>query len=287
MNILVTGAFGQLGKEMERQHTTLTGVNFFFTDVDSLNITDQEAVVAFCEKNQINIIVNCAAYTAVDVAEDEEETAVLVNATAVENLGVAAHCVGGKVIHVSTDYVFDGTSNLPYTEDMMPKPVSAYGRSKLAGELQLLNACPSSIIIRTAWLYSNYGKNFVKTMMALGESKDELAVVFDQIGSPTSAADLAEVIIKIIEQTQNEASAFVPGVYHFSNEGVCSWYDFALSVHQLANITCKVNPVRSAMFPTKAVRPAYSVLDKNKIKVTFGLDIRHWYDALQECMQRM
>ena len=269
MNILITGAYGQLGKEMERQHKSLAGFTFFFTDVDSLDITNQQAVVRFCQEKSINIIVNCAAYTAVDLAEDEEDKALLVNATAVANLGVAAQKVGGHVIHVSTDYVFDGTSNLPYTENMPTAPVSAYGRTKLAGEEQLLAACPSSIVIRTAWLYSTFGKNFVKTMIALGESRDELAVVFDQIGSPTNAADLAEAILKIIALTENNASAFVPGVYHFSNEGVCSWYDFAISVHKMAGITCRINPVRSAMFPTKAVRPAFSVLDKSKIKVTF------------------
>lgn len=287
MNILITGAYGQLGKEMERQHNSLTGSTFFFTDVDSLNITNQPAVVDFCEKNAINVIVNCAAYTAVDLAEDEEDIATLVNATAVENLGVAAHKVGAHVIHVSTDYVFDGTSHLPYTEDMPTSPVSAYGRTKLAGEEKLLAVCPSSIVIRTAWLYSTFGKNFVKTMLALGESRDELSVVFDQIGSPTNAADLAEAILKILALSETDESAFVPGIYHFSNEGVCSWYDFALSVHKMAEITCKINPVRSAMFPTKAVRPAYSVLDKSKIKVTFGLDIRYWYDALSDCMHQM
>lgn len=287
MNVLITGAYGQLGKEMERQHKTLSGFNFFFTDVDTLDITDQKAVIDYCEKNEIETIINCAAYTAVDLAEDEEDKATLVNTTAVENLGVAAQKVGGQVIHVSTDYVFDGSSNLPYTEDMPTGPVSAYGRSKLAGEIQLQDACPNSIVIRTAWLYSNYGKNFVKTMMSLGESRDELAVVFDQIGSPTNATDLAGAIIKILQKTKQDAEAFIPGVYHFSNEGVCSWYDFALSVHKLAGIECKINPVRSAMFPTKAVRPAYSVLDKSKIKVTFGIDIRHWYDALVDCMHRM
>lgn len=287
MNILVTGAYGQLGNEFKDQQSTLANATCFFTDADTLDITDCQAVIDFCQDNSIDIIVNCAAYTAVDAAEDNEETAMLVNSHAVENLGIAAALMGGKVIHVSTDYVFDGKSNTPYSEDMPTEPVSVYGITKLDGENRLFEVCPESIVIRTAWLYSAYGNNFVKTMISLGESRDELIVVFDQIGSPTNAADLAGLILQIIAKTEADTSAFVPGVYHFTNEGVCSWYDFALAVHQLAGVTCNVSPVRSVKFPTKAVRPAYSVLDKEKVKTTFDITIRHWSDALAECVPRL
>ena len=281
MNILITGCNGQLGTEMRLLSEKHQRHNFFFTDVAELDITDRNAVTKFVSDHAIDLIVNCAAFTAVDRAESEEELAGRINADAVENLGVAAQTNGAKVIHVSTDYVFSGDQCTPYRETDIPHPTGAYGRTKLEGERRLQDVCPDSIIIRTAWLYSPWGNNFMKTMLRLGRERDSLNVVYDQIGTPTTALDLARAIYTVIE-----APKFHAGIYHFTNEGVCSWYDFTRAIHQLAGIECDVQPIRSEQYPTPTKRPNYSVLDKAKIKSTYGICIPHWHDALCETLQR-
>ncbi len=288
MNILITGCNGQLGNEMRDHANALKGVSslyggtegglFFYTDIAELDITDLAAVQSFVKENAIDVIVNCAAYTNVDKAEDDEPTAHLINAQAVENLGKS----GARVIHVSTDYVFDGTAHLPYTEDQVACPNTAYGRTKRAGEEMLLAVCPEAVIIRTAWLYSAYGNNFVKTMIRLGNERDNLNVVFDQIGTPTYAADLATAIFAFLE-----APEWHPGIYHFSNEGVCSWYDFTCEIHRQKGIMCDVQPILSSAYPSKTPRPNYSVLDKSKIKSTLGITIPHWTEALSRCLSKL
>ena len=264
---------------------------WFFTDVYSvsdgsvvvpLDITDRTAVDSFVEENAIDIIVNCAAYTAVDRAEADEERALLLNASAPGYLAEAIECRGGQLVQISTDYVFDGTAHLPYTEEQPTCPASAYGRTKLAGEQSVLAANPSAMIIRTAWLYSAFGNNFVKTMLRLGREKEQLGVIFDQIGTPTYARDLAVAIMTAINQ------GVVPGIYHFTDEGVTSWYDFTLAIHRIAGITtCHVRPLHTFEYPTPAARPHYSVLDKSKIKQTYGIEIPHWEESLCECIKSM
>lgn len=278
--VLITGANGQLGHEMRN---VLNGDDRFeaiFTDVAELDICDAEAVNRAVADNRVDYIVNCAAYTQVDKAEDNVELCRKINATAVENLARAAAACGARMIHVSTDYIFNGRGYRPYTEDMTPDPQSVYGSTKLEGEQALMRLCPQSAIIRTAWLYSPYGNNFVKTMMRLGTERDELSVVADQIGTPTCAADLARAILAVLT-----AETFVPGIYHFSDEGACSWYDFTVAIHRLAGITCRVKPIRSDEYPSRAHRPFYSVLDKSKIKQTYGITIPHWYESLSHCIE--
>lgn len=286
-NILVTGAYGQLGNEVRILSANYPEYNFLFTDVDSLDITDKNELIDFVTGNDIRYIINCAAYTAVDKAEDDAELCEKINATAVKNLGLAAAEAGAGIIHVSTDYVFDGTSCRPYTEDMPTKPCSVYGKTKLKGEKNLLKACPNAIIIRTAWLYSPFGNNFVKTMIKLGSERESLNVIFDQVGTPTYALDLADAILKAMDQTINTDHE-KGGVYHFSNEGVCSWYDFTIKIHEIAGIkTCKVNPIETKDYPTKAARPHYSVLNKSKIKQTFNISIPHWEESLKNCIKEL
>ena len=286
-NILVTGAYGQLGNEVRILSANYPEYNFLFTDVDSLDITDKNELIDFVTGNDIRYIINCAAYTAVDKAEDDAELCEKINATAVKNLGLAAAEAGAGIIHVSTDYVFDGTSCRPYTEDMPTKPCSVYGKTKLKGEKNLLKACPNAIIIRTAWLYSPFGNNFVKTMIKLGSERESLNVIFDQVGTPTYALDLAEAILKAMDQTI-DTDHEKGGVYHFSNEGVCSWYDFTIKIHEIAGIkTCKVNPIETKDYPTKAARPHYSVLNKSKIKQTFNISIPHWEESLKNCIKEL
>ena len=286
-NILVTGAYGQLGNEVRILSANYPEYNFMFTDVDSLDICDKDELIDFVTGNDIRYIINCAAYTAVDKAEDEAELCEKINATAVKNLGLAAAEAGAGIIHVSTDYVFDGTSCRPYTEDMPTKPCSVYGKTKLKGEKNLLKACPDAIIIRTAWLYSSFGNNFVKTMIKLGSERESLNVIFDQVGTPTYAEDLADAILKAMDQTINTEHD-KGGIYHFSNEGVCSWYDFTIKIHELAGIkTCKVNPIETKDYPTKAARPHYSVLNKTKIKQTFNITIPHWEVSLKNCIKEL
>lgn len=283
--ILVTGANGQLGNSIRVLASQYPQFNFLFTDVDTLDICDPVAVLLYAKENQVGYILNCAAYTAVDKAEDNEEICARINRDAVQNLGEAAHTVGAKVIHVSTDYVFDGTNCRPYMETDTTCPVSAYGRTKLAGEEVLMKACPESVVIRTAWLYSEFGNNFVKTMLRLGDERDELMVIFDQAGTPTYAGDLAVAMLSIVEQATD--GSFVPGIFHFSNEGICSWYDFTVKILQLAEISCRVVPIEAKDYPTRAVRPHYSVLNKGKIKQTYHIVIPHWEESLRCCMARL
>lgn len=286
-NILVTGSNGQLGSEIRRISANHeNNFRFFFTDVAELDITDLQAIDSFIKENSINYIINCAAYTAVDKAEDDIDLCYKINRDAVANLGRAAVNNQVKVIHISTDYVYDGTANKPYIESDAVNPQSVYGKSKQDGEEALLESCPDSVIIRTAWLYSIFGNNFVKTMIKLGKERDTLNVVADQTGTPTNAADLAQAIIHILDYS--EANGFKPGIYHYSDEGVTTWYDFTLAIHKDAGITtCKVSPITTDQYPTKATRPKYSVLDKTKIKFTFNLSIPKWEESLNNCIKEL
>lgn len=278
-NVLITGSNGQLGSEMQLASKRYEAFRYIFTDVAELDICDKAALESFLAENKVDIIVNCAAYTAVDKAEEDQELCYKINRDAVKNIGEVATKNQLKVIHVSTDYVFDGTNYVPYTEDMPVCPATIYGKSKLEGEEVLLEACKNSVIIRTSWLYSIFGNNFVKTMIKLGRERSELNVIFDQVGTPTNAADLADSILKIMS-----AETFVPGVYHFSNEGVCSWYDFTKTIHRLAGIDCNVKPIETKDYPAKTPRPHYSVLNKAKIKSTYGILIPHWEESLKKCV---
>lgn len=271
--ILVTGANGQLGREMRRLGAASPN-EYTFTDVAELDITDAAAVMSCVTAGRYDVILNCAAYTNVDRAEDDEATAEKINCDAVRNLAAAAAQTGAVLFHVSTDYVFGGDGNTPRSEDMPLAPLGAYGRTKLHGEQAVAESGCRAVIVRTAWLYSEYGNNFLKTMLRLTAERPELNVVFDQVGSPTYAGDLAIALFTIIEGGLYEGNE---GVYHFSNEGVCSWYDFAVEIARAAGHDgCAIHPCHSDEFPSKVKRPAYSVLDKSKIKKTFGLDIPHW-----------
>lgn len=282
--ILVTGANGQLGSEMQVISKNFPQHTFIFTDVDTLDITNESDLQNFFSKNSINYIVNCAAYTAVDKAEDNKEMAYAINCEAVRLLAKTAATHNAKFIHISTDYVFDGKSYVPYSEETPISPQSVYGQSKADGENAAMTvAAAQTAIIRTSWLYSSFGNNFVKTMLQLGVEKSELNVIFDQIGTPTYAADLAVAIMTIIN-----AENFIPGIFHFSNEGVCSWYDFTIAIHKKAAITnCKVNPIESKDYPTKTPRPHYSVLNKSKIKQCYHFEIPHWENGLERCVNQL
>ena len=282
MNILITGCNGQLGNEMQLLEKDFCEHQWFNTDVEELDITDQLAIEQFIQENQIDGIVNCAAYTAVDKAESNKELCTSLNTVAPAYLAAAVEKRGGWMIQISTDYVFDGTKHTPYVETDTPCPDSVYGSTKLAGEFGVQKFCRRSMIIRTAWLYSTFGNNFVKTMLRLGKEKTELGVIFDQIGTPTYARDLAKAIMAAIAQ------GIQPGVYHFSNEGVISWYDFTKAIHRIAGITsCHVRPLHTAEYPTPAKRPAYSVLDKTKIKETYNIEIPYWEESLKECIEKL
>ena len=282
MNILITGCNGQLGNEMQLLEASHPQHTYFNTDVAELDITNQDAIEAFVNDNQIDGIVNCGAYTAVDKAEENEELCTKLNAEAPAYLAAAIGKRRGWMIQISTDYVFDGTQHTPYTEEADTCPNSVYGKTKLVGELNVQKFCAQSMIIRTAWLYSTFGNNFVKTMIRLGKEKPELGVIFDQIGTPTYARDLAVAIFAAIEQ------GIVPGVYHFSNEGVISWYDFTKAIHRIAGITtCHVRPLHTSEYPTPAKRPHYSVLDKTKIKSVYGIEIPYWEESLQACIAKL
>lgn len=282
-HILVTGCNGQLGSELQQLAPKYDDTcRFHFTDIQELDITDRKAIYSFIEQHRIGIVINCAAFTAVDKAESNEELCDLLNNIAPGYLAEAVASVGGTMIQVSTDYVFDGESYLPYKEEDNTNPQTVYGRTKLAGEENVIRTCPGSMVIRTAWLYSTFGNNFVKTMIRLGKERDALGVVSDQLGSPTYARDLARAIMQIVEH------GIVPGVYHFTNEGACTWYDFTKAIHRLEGIdNCKVSPIHTEDYPVPAKRPHYSVLDKSKIKNTFHLDIRWWEDALKECIKEL
>lgn len=277
--ILITGANGQLGNEMRVLSEEYPEHAYFFTDVAELDICNEQAVMDFVKANGIHTIVNCAAYTAVDNAEDHVEFCTRLNADAVGYLAKSAETNGAEFIQISTDYVFDGTAHVPYQETDPTCPESVYGSTKLEGERNALAYCSRAMVIRTAWLYSTFGNNFVKTMIRLGKERDSLGVIFDQIGTPTYARDLARAIFEAIRQ------GVVPGVYHFSNEGVCSWYDFTKAIHRLAGITtCQVKPLHTSEYPAKAKRPHYSVLDKSKIKATYGMEVPYWMESLEECI---
>jgi dTDP-4-dehydrorhamnose reductase len=282
MNILITGSNGQLGNEMRILSKKYERHTCFFTDIEELDICDEQAVVTYIADNRIDIIVNCAAYTAVDNAEDNKELSGKLNNMAAGYLARAAQSRKAAMIQISTDYVFDGTKHTPYTEKDTPCPASVYGATKLAGEENVLKHCEKAVIIRTAWLYSTYGNNFVKTMIRLGRERNKLGVIFDQIGTPTYACDLAQIIYTIMDK------GVVSGIYHFSNEGVCSWYDFAVSIHRLAGVTgCKVEPLHTVDYPAKAARPHYSVLDKTKIKETYEIEIPHWEESLEQMINKI
>ncbi|MBQ9224038.1 MAG: dTDP-4-dehydrorhamnose reductase [Prevotella sp.] len=279
MNILVTGCNGQLGNVIRDRQPRYPQIQWFNTDVAELDITDKDAVGRFVIDNHIDGIIICAAYTAVDRAEDDVEKATLLNVTGPANLAAAIEQTGGWLIHISTDYVFDGNHCTPYTEDESTNPMSVYGKTKQEAEVAVMQLCRQTMVIRTAWLYSEYGNNFVKTMIRLGREREQLKVVYDQIGTPTYAGDLADAILTIVNKGIN------PGLYHFTNEGVISWYDFTKAIHELAGITtCEVLPIRSEEYPTKAHRPSFSVLDKQKIKATYGISIPYWRDSLQHCI---
>ena len=281
-NILITGANGQLGNEMRVLSAEHPEYTYFFTDIAELDVCDEQAVLDFVKTNDIQVIVNCAAYTAVDKAEENVELCTKLNADAVGYLARAAEVNQAEFIQISTDYVFDGTAHVPYNETEPTCPNSVYGRTKLAGEQHALTYCTRAMIIRTAWLYSTFGNNFVKTMIRLGKERDSLGVIFDQIGTPTYARDLARAIYAVIGQ------GVVPGIYHFSNEGVCSWYDFTKAIHRLAGITaCQVKPLHTEEYPTPAKRPHYSVLDKTKIKKVYKIEISYWEESLQKCISEL
>ncbi len=282
MNILVTGGNGQLGNEM-RLVSKESKNNYVFTDVAELDITDLDAIRKMVKDNHINVIVNCAAYTNVDKAEDDYATADLINNTAAGNLATAAKEADATLIHISTDYVFQGDRNIPCKEDWATNPLGVYGKTKLAGEESIRRTGCKYIIFRTAWLYSPFGKNFVKTMQKLTSEKDSLKVIFDQVGTPTYAGDLADIIYTVIETNQLDKQ----GIYHFSNEGVCSWYDFAKDICELSGNTCDIQPCHSDEFPSKVRRPHFSVLDKTKLKETFGVKVPYWRDSLKKCIQEL
>jgi dTDP-4-dehydrorhamnose reductase len=276
MNILVTGSNGQLGNEMRVLSQSYPQHTYFFTDVEDLDITQRAMVADYVTANAIDLIVNCAAYTNVDKAEEDESNALKINAEALSVLGSQ----GVHVVHVSTDYVFSGEEHRPCRETDQVAPRTVYGYTKYEGEKRLLAVCPEAVIIRTAWLYSAYGNNFVKTMIRLGQERQELRVVFDQVGTPTYAADLAQAIFTIIQ-----SPVWRPGVFHFSNEGVCSWYDFTLAIHHLyGGIDCRIVPILLEEYAYKTPRPHYSVLDKSKYKQTFGVSIPHWLESLEKCI---
>lgn len=282
MKTLITGANGQLGTELheilEREFPGQT----LYTDVQELDLTNAKAVDSYVANNEITHIVNCAAYTAVDRAEEEKMLCAAVNTDAVKNLAMAADANGARIIHISTDYVFDGTNHRPYRESDKVNPISQYGTTKRKGETLLLALAPQAIIIRTAWLYSAHGKNFVKTMLRLADSQPEIKVVCDQIGTPTFARDLARAVVKVLQSHQ-----WVPGIYHFTDEGAASWYDFAKAIFRIAGKDVKVTPIPTEDYPTPASRPSYSILDRTRIKATYGIEIPHWEEALADCLRQL
>ena len=284
--VLITGCNGQLGRDLQESAQGYPDLQPLYTDIDTLDLTQGSNVQDYINKQRPDFIVNCAAYTAVDKAEDEEELAILLNAKAVGNLATAAQQVSAIFIHISTDYVFDGKKTTPYLETDLVNPQSAYGRSKLMGEKAAL-AYKRSMVIRTSWLYTAAGNNFVNTMLRLGAERSELNVVSDQRGTPTYAADLANAIWSIISKIDKGEKPFTAGIYHYSNEGECSWFEFAQRIMALGQRSCAVHPINSSQYPTKAARPAYSVLSKEKIKTTYGLRIPAWDEALARCFQKI
>ena len=287
MNILITGSNGQLGSEIKDLVTNYKNFNFFFMDLPELNICKSEELNTFIVDQNINAVINCAAYTAVDKAEKDEHTAQKVNSEGVLNLVNALKKVNGKLIHISTDYVFDGNHSQPYKESDPVSPVGVYGETKRAGELAVINSSIDALVIRTSWMYSVYGNNFLKTMLKLGHDKDELGVIFDQVGTPTNASDLAKTCLDILAYSK-EANINSKGkIYHYSNEGVTSWYDFAKAIMELGSIDCKIRPIETKDYPTPAKRPHYSVLNKSKIKTDFNIQIPNWRDSLDKCIEKL
>lgn len=285
--ILVTGANGQLGNELRELSAKYSDYEYVFTDVAELDITSLSALNDFFQKNgKFDFLINCAAYTAVDAAESNQELAFKLNTTAVDMLVEMAGKYGFFLIQISTDYVFDGEKNRPYDEEDVPIPSSIYGKTKNDAERLILYSDIRAIVIRTAWLYSTYGKNFVKSMIKYGTERDELNVVFDQVGTPTYAADLADAILQILPQLQAMPKPYTD-LFHYTNEGVCSWYDFTQHILRHENINCRVNPIRSEQYPTPAKRPAFSVLDKSKIKTKFGITIPYWTDSLDVMLKKL
>ncbi|MGQ8338288.1 dTDP-4-dehydrorhamnose reductase [Sunxiuqinia sp. A32] len=287
MKILVTGADGQLGSELRKCSGEFSEFEFIFTDINDLDIAKWKDVEAYFKQHQPNYVINCAAYTAVDVAEKDGFFAELLNTKAPSFLGNIAEKYQARVIHISTDYVFDGTSCTPYLEKDLVNPESIYGKTKLNGEIGLIRENASAIIIRTSWLYSQYGKNFLKTILRLSEERDKLKVVYDQVGTPTYAGDLARAILMIISKTEKKEVVWKPGIYHYSNEGVCSWYDFAKAILEEYQSECEVLPIETVDYPTPARRPAYAVLNKSKIKLIFGVQIPYWRDSLRQCIREI
>ena len=282
-NVLITGANGQLGSEIQ-ELSSKYNYNFLFTTKEDLDITNENDIVNFIEKNNINTIINCAAYTAVDIAETEQELADLVNRKAVKKLAKISKEKNIKLVHISTDYVFDGKNFKPYCEEFQTNPNSVYGQTKLDGETEMLKINPyNSIIIRTSWVYSSFGNNFVKTMLKLGKERDELDVIFDQVGTPTYARDLAKTILDILPKIENKKVE----IFNYSNEGVLSWYDFAKEIMRMAKLNCKINPIETFQYPAPATRPHNSLLNKSKIKKEFDIVIPYWKDSLDECLKIM
>ncbi|MEI6889006.1 MAG: dTDP-4-dehydrorhamnose reductase [Bacteroidales bacterium] len=284
MKILITGAKGQLGNELRLLGTNYPDYELIFTDVDELDISDMQAVSAFFEKLQPDVVVNCAAYTAVDKAEKEPDLALKINALAVRNLSNACGEFDALLVHVSTDYIFNGKGHRPYVETDTPAPGSSYGKSKYAGETQMQSNCKNGIILRTSWLYSAFGNNFVKTILKYGKERGTLNVVFDQIGCPTYAKDLASVILEIIPKLKDHQGV---EIFHYANEGVASWYDFAKTIIEFSGIQCTINPIETKDYPLPAPRPFYSVLNKAKFKERFGIAIPYWRDSVVDCIKRL
>ena len=287
MKVLITGSNGQLGSEIKELSSNYNKLDFVFKDLPELDICNVEELNNFVQNFDINTIINCAAYTAVDKAEENAEIANRVNSTGVKNIVNALEKVNGKLIHISTDYVFDGNNSVPYKESDPVSPLGIYGKTKRSGELIVLNSRIDSLVIRTSWLYSSFGNNFVKTMLRLGKEKKSLNVIFDQIGTPTYAKDLAKACLYILSNSDSECISKKGKIYHYSNEGVTSWYDFAISIMEKAGIKCKVNPIQTKDYYTLAQRPYYSVLNKNKIKEDFELKIPYWKNSLEECLKNL
>lgn len=283
LNILVTGSNGQLGNELKVLSKEYA-YTFFFTDRTTFDITCKESIESYCQTKNISVIINCAAYTAVDKAEEEFDFADAVNRKAVKKLSLVARELNIKLIHVSTDYVFDGKNFKPYCEEFQTNPQGVYGKTKLDGEIEMININPkNSVIIRTSWVYSSFGNNFVKTMLRLGKEKESLGVIFDQVGTPTYAQDLAHTILEMLPKIENKKVE----IYHYSNEGVLSWYDFAKEIMRMAKIDCTINPIETYQYPTPAKRPHYSLLNKAKIKKEFGIEIPYWKESLNQCLKIM
>lgn len=287
MKVLITGSNGQLGSEIRDLCTDYENIEFIFKDLPELDISDSDAVNSLIIDKKINTVINCAAYTAVDKAEENIELAERVNSIGVSNLVKVLDKVNGKLIHISTDYVFDGTNSHPYKESDPVSPIGIYGKTKRAGELILINSKIDAIVIRTSWLYSSFGNNFVKTMLGIGKDKNSINVISDQIGTPTYAKNLAKICLEILLISVSEKISKKGKIYHYSNEGVASWYDFAVLIMELSELNCKINPILTKNYPTLAKRPHYSVLSKEKIKSDFNIDIPHWKESLQECIIKL